>query len=217
MQRVLAIILITIFFVACSKSVPKGIIEASKMTNILLDLHLAEGYMLSQSAASTDKLNYIPGIYQKYETDSASVRNSLEYYASHPQELQDMYAEISKRLHAMETAINDQERQKGIEMYKADSIERRVVLDSIYFLKRDSILRFNGPDNLIILKADSVNAPSKDWSLAEEQNRLELMFGYPIKQEPIKEVKPQPSENPKETATVSKEPLVGSQTKKIPK
>jgi len=211
MQRFLAILLITIFFVACKDSVPEEIIPESKMTDILLDLHVADGYMLYGSAASENRhWDYFSGIYKRYGTDSASVRKSLEYYASHPQKLQDIYAEISKRLHAMETGINEEERKKGIAIYKADSVKRRRVMDSIYYQKRDSILYGKGIDHALVIKADSLDSTA--WSLPGEQLRVELILGYPL---PAKPKAPGSSGKPKVS-----EPVVngtGAKPKLVPK
>src|SRR3546814_6931081 len=98
MLRFLEILLIAILLYGCSNDVPKEIIPEKKMTDILFDLHLAEGYALTLSPASTEQINYVPAVYMNHGTDSASVRKSLEYYAGHQQKLKEIYDEISKRL-----------------------------------------------------------------------------------------------------------------------
>jgi hypothetical protein len=164
MKRFLGTILVIIFFAACGKSRPKGIFSEKKMTDILFDIHLAEGYISSLPVDSLKekKTNYYLSIYQKYNTDSTQVKENLEYYAEHPQDLQDIYAEISKRLQSTEEGLNKRVEEKRISAFKLDSIRMQRTTDSLNLFKRDSLLHFNGGRDLFIHSKDSLKSSVKD-------------------------------------------------------
>src|SRR5690606_12856787 len=114
MQRFLGIILFFMILVGCKSDRPKNLIKEKDMTRLLLDLHLAESYLYTWSGDSLQKksADFIAGIYEKYNTDSALFRESLEYYASHPQTLNQIYIDVDKQLKDMETQIREREEKK---------------------------------------------------------------------------------------------------------
>src|SRR5690606_365575 len=111
MQRFLGIILFFIFIVGCKSDKPSHILNEKEMADLLLNLHLAEGHLNSWASDSAQKRSgdIIEGVYLHYNTDSAVVRESLEYYAKQPQVLNQIYRDIDSRLKAMETEIREVE------------------------------------------------------------------------------------------------------------
>lgn len=128
MKRFLGILLVIIFFVACGKSRPKDIFPEPKMIDILFDLHLADGYINSYPMDSIEqkKINPYLSVYQKYGTDSAEVRRNLDYYAAHPQDMENVYAQISKRLKSEEEIIQNQALSKQRAIFKQDSLAKNM-------------------------------------------------------------------------------------------
>lgn len=188
MKRFLGIFLVIIFFVACGEKRPQGIFKEKKMIDILFDIHIADNYINNMPADSLNKkvVNYYSSIYQKYDTDSAQVRKNLEYYSEHPQELQDIYAEISKRLRTTEESLNKAEAEKRLMAFKSDSIKRQRNVDSLNLFKRDSILHFNGKHNLFLhhidFLKDSLNKTILTDTVSnlvrDEQKIWEMTFYY---------------------------------------
>lgn len=186
MKRFLGTILVIIFFSACGENKPKDIFSEKKMTDILFDIHLAQGYIsvIPPDSLREKKTNYYLTIYEMYNTDSAQVRQNLEYYSSHPQELQDIYAEISKRLQTTERDLNKTRIDKQNAIYKLDSIRMQRTTDSLKLVQRDSLLHFNGkrdlfihsPDTLKKLLVDSlVNVDSLSKSIKQEALRNSIL------------------------------------------
>ena len=152
MKRFLAVFIVIIFFTACGDSKPKSIFSEKKMTNILFDLHLADAYISSQNVDTLNAkgINYHSSIYEKYNTDSAQVKKNLDYYASHPQDLQDVYAEVSKRFQNSDEQYKALEAEKYRVIYQTDSTERRRKSDSLQLWERDSLIHFNAKRDLFL-------------------------------------------------------------------
>lgn len=183
MKRFLGIILVIIFFVACGESRPKDIFPEQKMIDILFDLHLADGYISSYpiDSIASQKVNYYLTVYQKYGTDSAGLRRNLNYYASHPQEMEDVYAQISKRLQNEDERLRNVDMAKHREIFKQDSTVRKRATDSLHLLQRDSAIHFIGVRDLFT-PADSVSANAVGsavmQSILNEQKKWEMTFYY---------------------------------------
>jgi hypothetical protein len=206
MKRFLGIILAIIFFAACSKSLPEGIFSEKKMTDILFDIHLADGYMyiFNSDTLNKQKPNAYLSLYEKYNTDSAQIRENLQYYSEHPQVFQDIYAEVSKRLQNTEQNLLTLEREKQRATFKLDSINAQRKLDSLNLRKRDSILLFNGKRDLFLVHTDSLadslakshKVDSLFQPIINEQRRWEMTFYFFNKSNFNTLIKPSSSENP---------------------
>lgn len=188
MKRFLGIFLVIIFFVACGENRPQGIFKEKEMTDILFDIHVADSYIsnLPPDSSNKEKVNYYLSIYQKYNTDSAQIRKNLEYYSEHPQELEDIYAEISKRLRTTEESLGTIAAEKQAAAFESDSVKRQRTLDSLNLFKRDSILHFNGKRDLFLHPIDSlkdsmlnpVSADTVAKLIRNEQKIWEMTFYY---------------------------------------
>jgi hypothetical protein len=198
MKRFLGKLLVIIFFSACGENRPKGIFPEKKMTDVLFDIHLAQGYISTSpmDTLNNKKVNYYLSIYQKYNTDSVGVRKNLEYYAAHPQDLQDIYAEVSKRLQSTESDLSKRIAEKQAEIFKLDSVKRQRNTDSLKLVKRDSLIHFYGRRDLFLHLPDSLKKSLKDSvtnndslsnsiikdavrnSILNEQKKWEMTFYY---------------------------------------
>lgn len=194
MKRFLGVFLAIIFFTACGDRKPDNVFSEKKMTNILFDLHLADAYISSQpmDTLNTRGVNYYLSIYEKYHTDSAQVKGNLEYYAAHPQDLQDVYAEISKRFQKVDAEYKDEEAEKYRIISQKDSTERRRRNDSVQLWQRDTVIHFNAKRDLFldsaskaILRKDSlskteeiIDGRESMKALLNEQRRWEMILYY---------------------------------------
>src|SRR4051812_29364775 len=90
------------FFCVCSCSkkeekIPKNIISKQKMTEILIDIHLAEAQ--TQLASRTDnsksvKQSYYKYIFQKHKISYDQLAKSYQFYAAHPDIFSKIYDDV---------------------------------------------------------------------------------------------------------------------------
>ena len=101
MNRIFYLLIITVCFYACKPGIPKDIIQPDKMQQVLIDIHLVDGYVSTLPGIDTAKKvgsSYYKGIYDKFKIDSALYNNSLNYYYKHPDVMKKMYDSISVKL-----------------------------------------------------------------------------------------------------------------------
>jgi|GEM_PF-708447 len=180
MQRFLGIILFFIFVAGCKSDRPAHVLKEKDMGNLLMDLHLAESYVYTWSSDSAAKRSgdFIAGIYEHYNTDSAAVRESLEYYAKQPQVLNRIYQGVDSRLKAMETEIRAVEEKKYRDVFVKDSIQRALVADSLLKIKTDSS-RYETLKHLLYWKnPDSATLKPKAWEWKKELVLPKQYFNY---------------------------------------
>lgn len=100
--------LILLFLCACNRNnAPKTLVEKEKFIPLLVDVHLADGY-LGTGQQMPDSLSYrgnglYAAIFRRYNVDSAQFKKSFQYYSSHLDDMKDIYKEVLARL----TAKND--------------------------------------------------------------------------------------------------------------
>lgn len=121
MKRIFSFLSIAVFLYACKPGIPKNIIQPQKMENILFDIHVVDGYMTSMPSPDTAKkvsAAYYKGIYKKFGIDSALYNKSLNYYYDHPDVMNKMYENITKKLNATKEKLNSAEMKKTAEEVK---------------------------------------------------------------------------------------------------
>ncbi|SEO09805.1 protein of unknown function [bacterium A37T11] len=140
MQRLIAGFLGFIFLLGCHSGPPKGIIAQEKMVSVLTDVHLADGYVSSVPMDSVQILrnSLYAGIYEKYDTDSAGLRHSLEYYSAQPQVYDSMYSNVKSKLQGLVDSEQAKETAKMKAIQRVDSIRNAHVRDSLNRIVRDS-------------------------------------------------------------------------------
>jgi hypothetical protein len=103
MKRLIRLFFILIFCAGCN-NVPEGIIHEDDMISLLTDMHLVDGYtsMLRQDSVHlASSYQLYNSVFNKYHTDSAEFRKSLEYYSKKPEEFFDMYKEVQENLDSL--------------------------------------------------------------------------------------------------------------------
>lgn len=94
---------------ACKPGIPKDIIQPQKMEDILFDVHIVDGYVTTfPNPDSSKKIAsaYYKGIYKKFGVDSALYNKSLNYYYAHPDVMNTMYENITKKLSKTKDKVN---------------------------------------------------------------------------------------------------------------
>ena len=96
------IILLTSFiFLSCSPSRPRGILSKQKMTDVLVDYHLAQG-MAETQAGSADiaRYKYIQAVFKKHRITEAVFDSSMIYYSGRAEEFTHIYDNVVTRVQA---------------------------------------------------------------------------------------------------------------------
>ncbi len=111
MRKHYTLFFLTLLFLgSCIGSVPNGIIKPDKMINLMVDVHIVDGSLYNIDTSAPDSL-YKYGIdrylkvFKQHRTDSVQFKKSLEYYSLHPDQLEEMYTEVSKILQAKNDSI----------------------------------------------------------------------------------------------------------------
>jgi len=101
-----------LFLGACiGSNVPDGIIKPDKMVNLMVDVHIVDGSISNINWSAPDSLykygiNRYLKVFKNHYTDSLQFKKSMEYYSLHPEQLEEMYAEITEILQAKNDSIN---------------------------------------------------------------------------------------------------------------
>ena len=101
---------ITSAYNACSNT-PKGIIKPHEMTQLMVDVHIADGSLSTIDMPTGDTLykygfNRFVLVFKKHHTDSVQFKNSLKYYTMNPDKLEAVYADVIKILQAKLDSVN---------------------------------------------------------------------------------------------------------------
>lgn len=138
--------LMAVILAACESSkVPKEFIQPDQLSDILYDMHLADGYISSvpgQDSARKVSAAWYNGIYKRYHVDSALYSRSLDYYYKEPELLSGVYNKVTERL----------KKVKEVED-KAEEKRKKIREDKVKKLKQDSLDRVK--KGLKPLKTDS--------------------------------------------------------------
>ena len=104
------------FFLACSssqESMPEEILSQNEFASILKEVHLAEGgFELQKTNGKEDAQNALPNSYQtifsSHNIDETIFQKTLEYYANHPSELEEIYADVIEGITEERSTLNQQ-------------------------------------------------------------------------------------------------------------
>ena len=105
---------ISLFFSVCilcaCHHTPPGIIKQDEMTELLTEIHIADGSLLNKSQEPDTLYKYGTGRYQyvfkRYHTDSTQFIKSYKYYAAQPEVLDSIYSQVLRNLEKQIAVIN---------------------------------------------------------------------------------------------------------------
>jgi len=108
MRKYITLFFSLLFLGACSNT-PSGIINEDEMANVLTDVHIADGTLITKSQEPDTLYKYGTGkyllIFKKYNIDSATFRRSYIYYTDNPKEFVDIYDKVVKSLQAKTDSV----------------------------------------------------------------------------------------------------------------
>ena len=138
-----------LFLIACHHdSKPDNLIEQDQFIPLLVDIHIADGY-LSTKPQMPDSLSYYgnglyDAVFKKHHVDSAQFKKSFQYYSLHLTEMSRIYKAVFEKLSAKNDSVTkhfaDLEMEKN--RRKADSAAKVIKKDSAKIAaKRDSSIK----------------------------------------------------------------------------
>lgn len=101
MNRIVLLIALLLFFSCAEKLIerPENLIPKEKMMDILRDLAILNaGRTTNVSILHNNEIEPMPYLYAKYGIDSTQFSDSDRYYASIPEEYEDIYKNVEARL-----------------------------------------------------------------------------------------------------------------------
>lgn len=107
------------FIFACKSdnTLPSQVISSEKMTSILIEMHLAEAYIIESRFRNEDSARVAfkkmeEDIFKKYNTDSSRYARSYQYYAINIEKLDKIYANVVDSLNAKEEKLKQAKKEK---------------------------------------------------------------------------------------------------------
>ena len=127
---------VTLFLGACkSNTIPSGIIKPDDMAGLLTEIHLIDGRLYSGLQNPDTLYKYGMGNYlaafEKFHTDSAGFKKSLNYYSTEPEKISDIYDKVDARIKALSDSVNLISTKERKAVQKADSIKAVHKADSV--------------------------------------------------------------------------------------
>jgi len=99
---ILFFLVLTILCSCNSDNAPDGVLKKAAMINVLTEVHIVDGTLISISQAPDSLYKYgyqkYSAVFKKYGTDSAEFKRSFKYYSLKPAALTDMYTEVLKKI-----------------------------------------------------------------------------------------------------------------------
>lgn len=108
------LIFLALLLMACSPSRPRGILSKQKMTDVLVDFHLAQGMAEAQGDNSeVTRYKFIQAVFKKHRITEAVFDSSMLYYSGRAEEFTHIYDNVVTRVQA-------QAERMGLELSQAN-------------------------------------------------------------------------------------------------
>lgn len=101
MRKNILLICSILILLACKSGVPKDVIAPEKMKDILINIHVVDGYLMTYTSVDSSRKSgsvYYNSIYKHFGVDSAQYAHSLIYYNQNPKKLSAIYQEVTADL-----------------------------------------------------------------------------------------------------------------------
>ena len=148
MQRLLYAIFISFFLIiSCARSKPSGIVSDKKMTEILTEVSLIDGYLNILPSDSAKKV--MPVLYAKlfkdFGIDSAEFMANLNYYFGNPELTEKMYDVVNTKLKKYESQFRTED---SIVMVKQQDSLMRVSFLQKQYSNIENLKYYSGYDTI---------------------------------------------------------------------
>ena len=108
----LFVILVFVFFCSCGRnSAPAGLLSEDQLINVLIDIHLAEGYVTTFPIHYDSSRMLYPllekEVFAKHQVEDSVFKSSLEFYMRDAKHMDKIYARIIDSL-SIKEKVGDQ-------------------------------------------------------------------------------------------------------------
>jgi len=146
MQRLLYSIFISFFLIlSCAKSKPSGIVSESKITEVLTEVSLVDGYLNTLPSDSAKRVMPVlyDKIFKKYDLDSATFVKNLDFYFGNPNLTDKIYVDVNKNLNNYQREFHVEDSIRNV--FVQDSITRVHYIQRVYS-RIENLRHFNASD-----------------------------------------------------------------------
>ncbi|HLS38581.1 MAG TPA: DUF4296 domain-containing protein [Sphingobacterium bovisgrunnientis] len=146
MQRLLYSIFISFFLIlSCAKSKPSGVLSESKITEVLTEVSLVDGYLNTLPSDSAKRVMPVlyDKIFEKYDLDSATFVKNLDFYFGNPNLTDKIYTNVSSKLSSYEREIHLEDSIRNA--FQQDSMNRVHYLQRVYS-RTENLRYYNASD-----------------------------------------------------------------------
>lgn len=102
-------LLVTLLFIQCGHkrmTVPEGMLTPDEMVPLLVELHLADGYLHNMPSTQYVKrdsaFRYYPGILKRYDITRTELDSTVLFYGQYPDEFTKIYDRVLEELSRLE-------------------------------------------------------------------------------------------------------------------
>lgn len=180
----LLLIITSFLIVSCNRQGSDDRLSERKMTELMTEVHLIDGYLSSLNKDSAVKVLPVmyEDVFKKYGLDSATFAENLKHYMGNPDLIEKIYGNVKKKLEGYNREIQTKDSLKNA--YMQDSINR------VYRLQKNA----DDMKNLI----SNVVLDTTDMTFAESTRMFYDYFGlaiqvYGVHISPVVEVPQVPS------------------------
>ncbi len=160
MKSLILVYFTLIFLSACSGNAGKqDILKPDKMREVLLDIHLVDGYISTFVQSDTLKQrasSYYAAVYKHHNIDSLTYKRSLQYYTKTPKLLDTIYHQINNQLEALRLAESARVDKKRADEDAYQNLKRET--KGTLFKPYDIwFFKFTRPENLYPPKSTTIS------------------------------------------------------------
>ena len=93
--------LFSLLIISCSPSLPSGIMDKEEMTDVLVDIHLAQGMAEARGEdVDATRYKYLHAVFNKHHITEAEFDSSMVYYSGRAEDFTFIYNDVVTRIRA---------------------------------------------------------------------------------------------------------------------
>ncbi|MDO9038190.1 MAG: DUF4296 domain-containing protein [Lutibacter sp.] len=112
MKKISFILLLSVFFMACTSNTiikkPDNLIPKNQMEDLITDMLIAAGAENIKNINLERNVNYFPLIFEKYGIDSTRFKESNYYYTSQIDDYEKILRKVDERLKALKEKLDNE-------------------------------------------------------------------------------------------------------------
>jgi len=103
------IIIVLFFLLSCNQN-SDNILSKKEFTNLLVDIHIADGYIVEKGLfdkdLKNDSLSYYNSVFKKHNINRADFDKNIDYYTNNLEEFEKIYNNVIKIIKEKEQVLD---------------------------------------------------------------------------------------------------------------